>query len=63
MNIGRKISATIGITLMWVLSMVNHTIGELLVVRSGTYKYHIRRDWTDYKNFLKSAWVKRATED
>ena len=63
MNIGRKISATIGITLMWAISAVNITIGELLVARSWTYKYQIWRDWTDYKYFLKSTWIREETPD
>ena len=63
MNIGRKISATIGVTLMWALSMVNITIGELLVVRTHTYKYHIWRNWTDYKDFLRGVWVSHDTDE
>ena len=57
MNIGRKISATIGVTLMCALGMVNITIGELLVVRTSAYRYHIGRNWSDYKDFLRGAWV------
>lgn len=63
MNIGRKISATIGITLMCATSMVTTTIGELLVVRTSAYRYHIWRDWTDYIDFLKSVWIKEETPD
>ena len=63
MNIGRKISATIGITLMWAISAVNITIGELLVVRTSAYRYHIWRDWTDYIDFLKSVWVREETPE
>lgn len=63
MSIGRKISATIGVTLMWAISMVSITIGELLVVSTGAYKYHIWKNWTDYKNFLTIVWVMRETED
>ena len=61
MNIGRKISATIGVTLMCATSMVTITIGELLVIRTRAYKYHIWRDWTDYTDFLKSVWIKEET--
>ena len=58
MNIGRKISATIGVTLMCAISAVSFTIGELLVVRTNAYKYHIWENWTDYTDFLKSVWVR-----
>lgn len=61
MNIGRKISATIGMTLMWAIATLSITIAELLVVRSNTYKYHIWRNWTDYTDFLKSVWVRNET--
>jgi hypothetical protein len=58
MNIGRKISATIGVTLMCAISAVSITVGELLVVRTSAYTYHIWRNWTDYKDFVKSVWVR-----
>lgn len=63
MNIGRKISATIGITLMCGLSMVTTTVGELLVIRTRAYKYQIWRDWSGYTDFLKSVWIKEETPD
>lgn len=63
MNIGRKISATIGITLMCALSMVTTTVGELLVIRTRTYKYQIWRDWTSYTDFLKTVWVRDELPD
>ena len=58
MNIGKKISVTIGVTLMCALSAVNIIIGELLVARTHTYKYHICRNWIDYKDFLKCVWAR-----
>ena len=63
MNIGRKISATIGITLMCGLSTVTTTVGELLVIRTRSYKYQIRRDWTAYKDFLKTVWIREEIPD
>lgn len=63
MNIGRKISATIGVTLMCATTMVTITIGELLVVRTYAYKYHMCRNWTDCKNFLKGVWVSHDPDE
>ena len=57
MNLFRKISATIGITITHSLMAVIQTVEELFVVRSNSYKYRTWSLWDNYKAFLERIWI------
>ena len=62
MNLFRKISTTIGISLTHPLMAVIQTVEEVFIVRSNSYKYRMWSLWANYKGFLERIWKGKIPE-